>query len=231
MFKITYLEFYITNVCNLNCNNCNRFNNFNFSGHSTWNQYQPDIEKWAKILDPSKIGILGGEPMLNPDFMLWVKNIADLWPLSKITIITNGTQLKKWPKLYELLVQYQGRIVVEVTCHNVDTQDQILTDIRNITQGSLKERWIVDPQQVWINSYNSIKDPSWPVCDTPLNFFNLPDWIQQECQNIHDFDFDSWMRNNPPQQFVDQNKTVFIFNMADSFNNSTVNYNPLLHSV
>ena len=231
MYNLDYLEFYITNVCNLNCTNCNRCNNFNFSGHSLWNEYQQDTEKWSKILNVKEIGILGGEPMLNPDFMIWVKHIADLWPSSKIRIITNGTQLKKWPGLYDLLAQYIGRIEVEVNCHNVDTRDQILNDIKSLVKGPLTERWLDVPLDRWVNNYNSVKDPSWPVCNCPEDFFNLPDWIQKECKHTHNIDPEYWVPNNVALEIVDHNNVAFELHPAGCFNNSTVIYDAASHSV
>jgi hypothetical protein len=35
------------------------------------------------------------------------------------------------------------------------------------------------------NSYNAVKDPSWPDVTTLEEFANLPDWIQKECTEQH----------------------------------------------
>ena len=35
------------------------------------------------------------------------------------------------------------------------------------------------------NSYNAVKDGSWPDISTVAEFKKLPDWIQEECINIH----------------------------------------------
>lgn len=35
------------------------------------------------------------------------------------------------------------------------------------------------------NSYNAVKDPSWPDVTTLTDFKNLPDWIKQECVEQH----------------------------------------------
>lgn len=231
MFNLDYLEFYITNVCNLNCSNCNRCNNFNFSGHTYCNDYLEDVKKWSKVLNIKTIGILGGEPMLNPDFISWLKNIAELWPSSNIKIITNGTQLKRWPELYPLLLQYCGRITVEVNGHNIDTKNQILNDIKNIMHGPLKESWLYVPRSLWVKNYNSLKDPAWPDCNSPEDFSTLPDWIQKECKDIHGFYEEDWMQQNVTLQLVDQNNVIFTYSLSDSFNNSTVKYDPVSHSV
>ena len=63
MYKLPYVEFYITNVCNLNCTNCNRFNNYAFAGHQRWADNKEFYQQWAEILDVQEISILGGEPL------------------------------------------------------------------------------------------------------------------------------------------------------------------------
>lgn len=89
------LEFYITNVCNLECRGCNRFNNYKFKGHQYWNEWADSYSQWAKRLDAPRISILGGEPFLNPDIELWASNLRRLWPNSLIQIQTNGTRFSE----------------------------------------------------------------------------------------------------------------------------------------
>jgi glycine amidinotransferase len=36
--------------------------------------------------------------------------------------------------------------------------------------------------------YNGVKDISWPDCNNLVEFNNLPDYIQDECKNVHQFD-------------------------------------------
>jgi hypothetical protein len=36
--------------------------------------------------------------------------------------------------------------------------------------------------------YNSVKDISWPDCNNLTEFNNLPDYIQDECKNVHEID-------------------------------------------
>jgi hypothetical protein len=37
----------------------------------------------------------------------------------------------------------------------------------------------------WQNSYNAIKDESWPTCDTVDEWNDLPEHVQAECKNVH----------------------------------------------
>lgn len=140
MYHLEYSDFYITNVCNLNCSNCNHFNNFNFKGHFLWDDYKDDYANWAKILKIDTIGILGGEPMSNPDMMNWIHGVAELWPEAKILIITNGTQFKRWPNLYNEILKYNGRVEIDVNCHSPKDWFTILEDSQNFLTHPIKKK-------------------------------------------------------------------------------------------
>ena len=105
---IPKIEFYITNVCNLACNECNRFNDLKFTGTQLWKDYEAVYEEWSKHIDFEKIVILGGEPLLNPSILEWIKGIHRLWPKYAKQVLTNATMLDRVKGLYE-------------TCLNNDT--------------------------------------------------------------------------------------------------------------
>jgi len=232
VIALNYAEFYITNVCNLNCPDCNRFNNFNFKGHTRWNDYFEQNKKWSQVLDIGTIGILGGEPMLNPDFLLWVEGLAQLWPSSAIKIATNGTQLKRWPQLYDVLVKYQGRVTVEISGHDADTQhdlercvDEFLDGRDNFTSTAWQYK---TSHRRWQLSYQQIRDPAWPECDTPGDFYSLPAAIQRECIDIHGFSPETY--DYLGTQDPDRKRVIEIY-LYDNFVNSAVKYDPVTHSL
>lgn len=132
MSHLDYVEFYITNVCNLNCERCNRFNNYAFTGHMSWQDHADDYEQWSKIISLNRIGILGGEPMCHPDFCTWVAEVARLWPQSQVMIMTNGTYLNRYPDLYEWLKSWQGRVRIDVSRHNSEHRESTLHDIESV---------------------------------------------------------------------------------------------------
>lgn len=182
MHHLKFSEFYITNVCNLNCPECNRYNNFAFGGHQRWHEYADSYKEWSKILDIEMIGILGGEPMLNPDFIDWVKGIAELWPNSLIRISTNGTQLDRHPELYDVLVQSEGRIHLEISQHGTTLKESIDQNIRSFLRGelstSIKTNW--QWRRRWREQWEKIAGPDWPYIDDPELFDTLPQWVQDE---------------------------------------------------
>jgi organic radical activating enzyme len=224
MFTLDYAEFYITNVCNLNCKNCNRFNNFYFKGHRLWETHKHDYAKWAELIEFDTIGILGGEPLLNPDFSNWFYGVCELWPNSKICVITNGTQIAKFKNLYSLLTGVNNHVIFEINCHNLDVKHVYEQQIEEMLGEECEKKYVSpDNWKYWRKSYNAVKDESWPECPTPDDFYKLPQWIQDELAN----DFDIWPEDIKlkQQQVILKNSQLTVkIHPAASFNNSTLIY-------
>ena len=198
MYNLDYTEFYITNVCNLNCSNCNRFNNFAFSGHELWSNYKEVYAQWSKKMQFKKIGILGGEPMLNPEFMDWLNGVIDLWPDSRISVVTNGTQLNRWPELYTTLLNNNNRVWLEVTVHNATMKDDIHASLERMLVGPIKKEIKLNSfsNSEWKRAWAIIRGSDWPDCESPNDFTNMPEWIQQECRNKHNLGHEIWIDSN-----------------------------------
>jgi organic radical activating enzyme len=210
--KLDRVEFYITNVCNLNCSNCNRYNNFAFSGHQIWNDYADIYKQWSKIIEFNEIAILGGEPLLNPDFMSWLDGINKLWPQSRITIITNGTSLDRHKELYDYLKNFKEKIQVSIGCHGYNQKklvDKALLDWLKPPINKFLSARILDD---FINCYNKIKDESWNSCNTLEDFYQLPQYIQNECLYVHGLDLDGFSAN-----LIDNNGVRVSTMLANSF--------------
>lgn len=220
MLKLSYAEFYITNVCNLNCTNCNRFNNFAFTGHQKWQDYKHVYSQWADVIEIDKIGIIGGEPLANPDIANWIDGVAELWPASQIVIITNGTRLKHCSSLYNQLLKYQGRVVLDISVHNTDFE----ADILDWFPGPVDVEYQVSDlvYKAWTTTWDEISDPSWPKCSSPFDFENLPDRIKEECRNTHGVSLELWKKNKFTRVIKDANGVVSWITPFVTFMNSTV---------
>jgi len=127
------VEFYIINVCNLACSGCNRFNNYQFNGYQRWSDYAEIYQQWAQQVNIGSIGILGGEPLLNPTFMDWVVGINQLWPQRQIRIISNGFRLDRQLTLYSMLQQHRN-IELWVGVHNKQHKTEIIQKVKDFTQ-------------------------------------------------------------------------------------------------
>ena len=135
---LDYAEFYITNSCNFNCVGCNRFNNYSFNGIQKWDDYAVDYKKWSEILDLNEWIILGGEPMMNPTYLDWLKNIIELWPNATGTFLSNGHFLKENNReLYNLICATNGRVKLRIGLHNINRARAVLDTINAWLQGPI----------------------------------------------------------------------------------------------
>ncbi len=184
MYTLDRAEFYITNVCNLNCPDCNHFNNFAFKGHEKWEEHQEDYKKWASLIDIKSTDIIGGEPMSNPDFLNWIYQLHKLWPKSKMSIWTNGYYLKRWPELLDIMNDIDKDFRICIAGHNVDLFLDELSELENWL-GPIEEKSVDYDLDHWKKRYSQSRQISWPDCDRPEDFWNLPKDIQEECTKIH----------------------------------------------
>jgi organic radical activating enzyme len=136
MLHLNYCEFYITNVCNLACDGCNRFNNYKFKGFQRWSDHADQYAEWAKHIRITNVGILGGEPLLNVDFMAWLDGLCKLWPLSKIKIVTNGFYLNRVQGLYDY-VKNNRKVQLWVGVHNQDHVEPIKQILEEFLTGPI----------------------------------------------------------------------------------------------
>jgi len=225
--SLNYVEFYITNVCNLNCTDCNRFNNYYFKGFQRWNDYKHIYKQWSKKLNIQQIAILGGEPTLNPTLNEWVYGISELWPMSYLSIVTNGTRFNHLNGLYKILLEHKGKITIEVSIHNNNMLHDLINNTKQfLSEPILEQEVILDKDfYIWNSIYNDIKSEQWPKCTTPDDFHNLPTIIQKECDEIFDFSYNKYMKRFNTIEFIDKNNIKVLFIPGVYFNNSSLKLN------
>lgn len=188
------IEFYLTNVCNFNCPDCNRFNNFAFTGgRQRWADHADVYREWSNKLDVDQWNILGGEPMINPDYLLWLENIAQLWPKAKGFFRTNGHYLRSDNReLYRIL--QNPNLCMIISAHHPDRVKPLSETITDFLRGTVTVRRVpenvtemVNFAENWRLSYNRIRGESWPDCDTVDQWESLPNAIKQECHTVFNF--------------------------------------------
>lgn len=218
------IEFYITNVCNLNCDNCNRLNNYSFTGHQLWKDYADIYTSWAEKVTFDSISILGGEPTLNPSLLEWIKGLRKLWPDSELRITTNGTRLPFiWNTLYPVLLEYNAS--VSITTHNRDRHKEIEEYLLNSEIFLYPFKYKFDSNQTeWVNAYNICKSESWPTVSSIDDFQNLPLDIQEECTNVHHIDPFTFLKNSGNYSITDNNGVSISFGYAENFVTAPLRY-------
>lgn len=120
-----YVEFYITNVCNLTCSDCRSFNNFNYTGFDRFDSGL--YSEWAKQIKLGAYVILGGEPLLHPHLAEWVQGLRALWPDAWAKLDSNGTYVTKVKNLHQLLLDNKTYLCINL--HDKSQWQRALDDI------------------------------------------------------------------------------------------------------
>ena len=169
------VEFYITNVCNYNCEHCNRFNNYIFNGQQSWDDYGDVYTKWGEKLSISDISILGGEPLLNPSINKWIDGIKGIWKDTGLEIVTNGTRLNKVKNLYNTIRAHDS-IFIHIGLHNREHLSSMISSVDEFMHGEItvRTKYPDNIDYMWQLEYSKLRNSDWPPCDTPRDFHDLP---------------------------------------------------------
>ena len=120
---IPYFETHITEACNLKCRGCSHFSVFAKPKHKDLGEFEREYARLAEIEEIGIMRLMGGEPLLNPDFMEYLRIARKYFPDSHICLVTNGT-------LGERLVPHvdeinELRINVTKSEYHLGTEDPI----------------------------------------------------------------------------------------------------------
>lgn len=113
---LPFLETMIVYGCNLSCLGCTNYSDYNVKGLVSWNQGQRWLEGWLKRVDIPDFGIIGGEPLMNPEVEDWIVGCRKLMPDSQIRFTTNGVLLHKRLQVIDTLMEI-GNCVIKVSLH------------------------------------------------------------------------------------------------------------------
>jgi len=134
--KTEFVEFYITETCNLVCSGCNRFNNLGLKKHEDWDKNKEHYRKFARFVEVKSAEIIGGEPLQHPHIIKIIKDVRNFYPNSSINIWTNGLLLDKIPNLKDAILQ--NDIKLEIAVHNKKFRMPILRKIKSLFDGDIK---------------------------------------------------------------------------------------------
>ena len=126
---LPFLELMVIRGCNLSCQGCTTFSDLRHAGYVTWQQGLKELEPWLTRLQLPAIGIMGGEPLMNPDIVQWLKGIRKILPNTQIRFVTNGLLLEKNWHVFDLLRDMENT-VFKISYHvNNNELDQIVGKI------------------------------------------------------------------------------------------------------
>jgi hypothetical protein len=194
---LPFLETMITQVCNLACVGCTNYSDLSHKGYVTWKDGKEQLKKWLEIVDIPDFGIMGGEPLINPQVDEWLIGVRDLMPNAQIRFTTNGLLMHKHTDIIKLMHEL-GNVVFKITVHTPDdeilksTIDDIFNNFQwtEVTEYGIK-RWktsnnlrlqINYPTQ-FLKTFKGDYNNMLPFDSTPSESFN--DCIQQTCPLLY----------------------------------------------
>lgn len=140
MRKLDFVEFYITNSCNLSCDGCNRFNNLNLTGHQDWLKHRDDYKIFLANVECKFITVLGGEPTMHPMINTVLSDLRSYFPTKKIELVTNGLLLHKVKGLWNTIVE--KKISVDINVHNRQWRVPIYENLVKLIGQRFKLHWM-----------------------------------------------------------------------------------------
>ena len=194
---LPFVETMITQVCNLACAGCTNYSDLSHKGYVTWKDGKEQLEKWLEIVDIPDFGIMGGEPLINPQVDEWLIGVRDLMPNAQIRFTTNGLLMHKHTDIIKLMHEL-GNVVFKITVHTPDdeilksTIDDIFNNFQwtEVTEYGIK-RWktsnnlrlqINYPTQ-FLKTFKGNYNNMLPFDSIPSESFN--DCIQQTCPLLY----------------------------------------------
>jgi hypothetical protein len=123
---LPYLEFHLTDHCNLNCKGCNHFCSIANENYLSMESFLKDMKRLSEIfLNITKIRIMGGEPLLHPLVTKFVQETRHFFPYSVISVATNGILLPEMDvHFYNSL--FENNIILDLSIYPL-TEKQLIT--------------------------------------------------------------------------------------------------------
>lgn len=117
LIRIPFLEMDLAHACDLKCRGCTHYSNYGLKGVVPFQEGEVWLRAWATRLTPGTFSFLGGEPLLNPGLLDYLRLARDLWPGAVRILITNGLNCHLLPSLFETLAETGTRLDISVHSH------------------------------------------------------------------------------------------------------------------
>ncbi|MBR2068716.1 MAG: radical SAM protein [Candidatus Gastranaerophilales bacterium] len=123
-----WIEVNLVDHCNLNCQCCDHFSPIADKYFLDIDEFEKDIKRLSELMN-GEMGVLkleGGEPLLHPNAIDFMKIARKYFPKSKILFFSNGILLASMEKIFETIKEYDITLMV--------TTYPIKTDYRKIDE-------------------------------------------------------------------------------------------------
>lgn len=117
MSFLSYLEVHLTDHCNLNCKGCGHFSPICREWFIHPDDLKRDLEQLKKSVSHIELfRLLGGEPLLNKYLTELINIVVQIYPQSKLVLVTNGLLI---PKLEERVFDNlkKNNVQIQITAY------------------------------------------------------------------------------------------------------------------
>jgi hypothetical protein len=193
---LPFLETMATQVCNLSCHGCTNYSDMKHVGYVTWADAKQQLESWLAMLEIPDFGIMGGEPLINPEIHQWLMGVRQLMPKSQIRFTTNGVLLDRHFDTVDLCHDL-GNTVFKITVHENDPTVEAVID-RIFSSYAWKpirefgiDRWItnndfrlqINRPERFIKTYQGTYNTMMPWSSAPAESFAY--CVQKTCPLLY----------------------------------------------
>ena len=148
-----YIQWHITNKCNLRCEHCYQ-DDYSQSSELSLDDLKTIAEKinytLAKWGKEGRIGVTGGEPFVRDDLLDFLEFLEQQSQIKKIGILSNGTMLgeniqriKKLSKLHYIQLSVEGTRETNDGIRGKGIFDKVIESTRLLKSGNVPVRWMV----------------------------------------------------------------------------------------
>lgn len=90
--SVEHLDYHLVDHCNLNCAGCSTFSPLAEKRFADPEAFRHDLERLHELIGDRvlRLHLLGGEPLLHPDVMSFVRIAREVLPEARIDVTTNG---------------------------------------------------------------------------------------------------------------------------------------------
>lgn len=109
-----HFEIHVTDHCNLNCRGCAHFSNISPPWFADPEAFRSDMQVMGRLFRVDQIYVLGGEPLLHPDLVRFLDISREVFPETRIYLLTNGLLLTKMPdEFWSALARTRSILLVD----------------------------------------------------------------------------------------------------------------------
>lgn len=131
-YDIRLLDIPISLDCNLSCDHCNVYSNLKVTSSKQNKQsLEKDLLNWKPFINPLRLQIIGGEPLLYKDLSSLIYMAREMFPKTDLRLFSNGLLLKKNLHLAQVLNDTNCMLVISIHSKNKKYEKLLKDNIKS----------------------------------------------------------------------------------------------------